>query len=81
MWSHDGKYIYFQPVTEEGKGFHIFRLRLSDHKIENVADVSSTARWTPLSAGQWFGLTPDDSPLVARNIISQEIYALEMEWK
>jgi hypothetical protein len=27
-----------------------------------------------------FGLAPDDSPLVARNISTQEIYGLEMDW-
>jgi hypothetical protein len=30
--------------------------------------------------GQWFGLAPDDSPLFARDISTQEIYALEMDW-
>jgi hypothetical protein len=28
----------------------------------------------------WFGLAPDDSPLVTRDISTQEIYALEMDW-
>ena len=29
--------------------------------------------------GPWGGLTPDDSPLVSRDISSQEIYALDWE--
>ena len=80
MWSHDGKYLYFHPDTEPGKGYHIDRLRLSDHKIETAADVSSVVRWTSLTVGQWFGLTPDDSILIPRNIGTQEVYALEMQW-
>jgi hypothetical protein len=30
--------------------------------------------------GDWFGLAPEDSPLFARDISTQEIYALDMEW-
>jgi Tol biopolymer transport system component/DNA-binding winged helix-turn-helix (wHTH) protein len=81
MWSHDGTYIYFQSFAEPGKGYRIVRLRLRDHKVERVADVSSVGRWTGGTIGQWFGLTPDDAPLVARNISTQEIYALEMQWQ
>jgi DNA-binding winged helix-turn-helix (wHTH) protein/Tol biopolymer transport system component len=80
MWSHDGKYLYYAPDTEPGKGYRIVRLRLSDFKIEPVADVSSVVRWTALTVGQWFGLTPDDAPLVPRDLSTQEVYALEMQW-
>jgi hypothetical protein len=52
---------------------------VSDHKIETAADISSVVRWTALTVGQWFGLTPDDSILIPRNIGTQEIYALEMQ--
>jgi Tol biopolymer transport system component len=80
MWSHDGKYLYFEPASEPGEGNRIARLRLSDHKIETAADVSSVVRWTALTVSQWFGLTPDDSILIPRNIGTQEVYALEMQW-
>jgi Tol biopolymer transport system component len=80
MWSHDGKYLYYAPDTEPGKGYRIVRLRLSDFKIEPVADVSSVVRWTALTVGRWFGLTPDDAPLVPRDLSTQEVYALEMQW-
>jgi hypothetical protein len=36
--------------------------------------------WTIGTHGQWFGLAPDDSPLFARDISTQEIYSLEMDW-
>jgi DNA-binding winged helix-turn-helix (wHTH) protein len=80
MWSHDGKYIYFENFSEPDKGFSIARLRPGDDKIEAVADVSKVGRWTAGTIGQWFGLAPDDSPLVARDISTQEIFALEMQW-
>jgi Tol biopolymer transport system component/DNA-binding winged helix-turn-helix (wHTH) protein len=80
MWSHDGKYIYFEQSVQLAESDSIVRLQLSDHKIESVADLSSVGRWTAGPVGQWFGLAPDDSPLVARDISSQEIYALEVDW-
>jgi WD40 repeat protein len=66
MWSHYGNYIYFENFT-------------APDKIETVADVSKAGRWTAGTMGQWFGLAPDDSPLVARDISTQEIFALEMQ--
>jgi DNA-binding winged helix-turn-helix (wHTH) protein/dipeptidyl aminopeptidase/acylaminoacyl peptidase len=79
-WSHDGKYIYFEHFSRPDKGYSIARLRPGDDKIETVADVSKVGRWTAGTIGQWFGLAPDDSPLVARDISTQEIFALEMQW-
>lgn len=86
IWSHDGKYIYFHHDsyhdTDPGKGFRIGRLRLGDSRIETVAEVNSAIRWTAVTAGgQWFGLTPDDSPFVPRDLSTQEIYTLEMQWE
>jgi DNA-binding winged helix-turn-helix (wHTH) protein len=80
MWSHDGQYIYFEHFSEPEKGYSIARVRPGDEKIETVADVSKVGRWTAGTTGQWFGLAPDDSPLVARDISTQEIFALEMQW-
>jgi DNA-binding winged helix-turn-helix (wHTH) protein/Tol biopolymer transport system component len=79
MWSHDGRYIYFEYFTEPDKGYSVARIRPGNDKVETVADVSKVGRWTAGSVGQWFGLAPDDSPLVARDISTQEIYALEMQ--
>ena len=76
-WSHDGKYIYFEGRTAPGTSFRVFRFRLSDRKIEEVADMRKVGR---TGFDQWFGLAPDDSPLTTRDISTQEIYALEMDW-
>jgi Tol biopolymer transport system component/DNA-binding winged helix-turn-helix (wHTH) protein len=81
-WSHDGKYIYFQnwhdPVKHIGE--RIVRLRLSDHKVENIVDVKDVGRLTTGTNIDWFGLAPDDSPLFARDISTSEIFALDVEW-
>ena len=86
-WSHDGKYLYFHHEGQEfhaghepAKGNRISRLRMADYKLETVVEVGVEVRWIPLVIGQWFGLTPDDSLVIPRNLSTQEIYALEMQW-
>jgi Tol biopolymer transport system component/DNA-binding winged helix-turn-helix (wHTH) protein len=75
-WSHDGRYIYFDTALSEDAAF--FRLRISDHKLERLLSLKGLRRfWGQL--GQWTGLAPDDSPLLLRDIGSQEIYALDWQ--
>jgi DNA-binding winged helix-turn-helix (wHTH) protein/Tol biopolymer transport system component len=82
QWSHDGRYIYFSDMHNPAQELHtrVVRLRLSDGKIENIVDLQNVGRLTAGSFGAWFGLAPDDSLLFARNISTQEIYALEVDW-
>jgi hypothetical protein len=77
LWSHDGKYIYFQDMRNAER---IVRLRLSDRKIENVVDIKNIERVTTGTFVDWFGLTPDDSPLFARDISTSEIWARDVQW-
>ncbi len=81
-WSRDGKYIYFRHFRKQrDRGVEsIARLRLSDRKIEDIVDVKGVGRVTMGTFVAWFGLGPDDSPLLARDIGTWEIYALDMEW-
>ena len=79
-WSHDGKYLYFQGLIAPDTFFRVLRLRLSDRKIEEIADMRKVGRMTAGGFDSWFGLAPDDSPLVTRDISTQEVYALEMDW-
>jgi hypothetical protein len=69
----------YSPAPD--KADRIVRFRMSDRKIEDVAEISKIGRDTTGSWGQWFGFAPDDSPLLARDISTQEIYALEMQWR
>jgi DNA-binding winged helix-turn-helix (wHTH) protein/WD40 repeat protein len=81
-WSRDGKYIYFRHFRKQRDRSieSIARLRLSDRKIEDIVDVKGVGRVTMGTFVAWFGLGPDDSPLLARDIGTWEIYALDMEW-
>jgi serine/threonine protein kinase/Tol biopolymer transport system component len=72
-WSHDGAYLYFDTYGEKRS---VQRLRLSDRQIETVADLSKVRQaWGPYAP--WLGLAPDDSPLVLRDVGSEEVYAFD----
>ena len=81
-WSHDSKYIYFQRLQNPGQDLReqIVRIQLADHKVENIVKEENVGRLTTGTITDWFDLAPDDSPLFARDISTQEIYALDVEW-
>lgn len=73
-WSHDGQYVYVLDFS--GKNA-IVRIRLADHKIEDVADLknfNSTGRY-----GTALALAPDDSPLLLRDTGSQDVYSVDWQ--
>ena len=55
----------------------MLRLRLSDHKIEHVLSLKNIRR-TAGYPGVWSG-DPGGSPLIVRDIGTQEIYALDWQ--
>jgi hypothetical protein len=73
-WSADGKYIYFLRLPENPA---VLRVRISDRKEEEVTDLKG------MSTTGYFGfslsLTPDDSPLLLRDIGTQDAYSLDWE--
>jgi Tol biopolymer transport system component len=81
-WSHDGKYIYFQSWKNPPQSGEetIYRLQLSDRKVERIIEVEKVGRLTTGTITDWFGLAPDDSPLFARDIGATELYALDVQW-
>ena len=76
QWSSDGKSVYFDTGSSTDPA--IYRVRLADHKLERVASLKDFRRVvTPWIS--WSGLTPDGSPLLMRDIGTQEVYALDFE--
>jgi hypothetical protein len=76
-WSRQGDYIYFSTYPPAGQPGGVFRVRISDHKLEEVVglkDFRQAPDW-----GEWAGLAPDDSPLLVRDAGTQDIYALDWE--
>ncbi|HET7893921.1 MAG TPA: hypothetical protein VFL34_20495, partial [Candidatus Sulfotelmatobacter sp.] len=73
-WSQDGNYVYVLDTLSKNA---VVRIRISDRKIETVADLKAFA-----SAGRYGGalaLTPDDAPLLLRDTGTQDIYSLDWE--
>jgi Tol biopolymer transport system component len=75
-WSHDSQYIYFDTTFTDDPA--LFRIRISDRKLERLASLKGVRRLLG-SLGEWTGLAPDDSFLLVRDTSSQEIYALDWQ--
>ena len=73
-WSKDSRYIYFDADQSV-----FLRLRISDKKLERVVGLENINRAAG-AYGQWSGLGPDDSPLVVREMGTQEIHAFDVEF-
>ncbi len=75
-WSRESKYVYFDAWSTTEPAF--YRVRISDRKVERVASLKGLRRaWG--TEGAWSGLTPDESPLLLRDVGTQEIYALDWQ--
>ena len=75
-WSRDGNFIYFNTNDPEPA---VKRVRMSDRRIEKIVDLKSfSTEWGPF--GVYFGLAPDDSPMMLRRVHETEIYSLEVKW-
>ena len=74
-WSHDSKYIYFDAAGDDPT---YCRVRLSDYKLERMVSLKNLRR-----AGLygWTGIAPDDSPLLLRDVGTEEFYALDMQYR
>ena len=76
QWSRTGAYVYFVGAVE-GQPTGVFRLRIADHKLEQVVSLKDF-RNAPADWG-WLGLAPDDSPLLLRDATTEDVYALDWE--
>jgi Tol biopolymer transport system component/DNA-binding winged helix-turn-helix (wHTH) protein len=76
-WSQNSRSIFFLRTLKKDPG--VIRISLQDGKIEKVVDLKGFQSTGWLSF--WFGLDPTDSPLMLRNIGSEDIYALTLDRK
>jgi eukaryotic-like serine/threonine-protein kinase len=76
-WSPDSKYVGFDTSFTSDPA--LFRVGIPDGQITRIVSLKNVRRFFPPLTGTWSGLAPDGSPIVVRNISTQEIYALD--WK
>jgi Tol biopolymer transport system component len=72
-WSRKGTSLYL-AATPLGGELALFRVKIPGHQAERLTGMAGGGLSAPL------GLAPDDSPLVARHVSSQEIYALQCQF-
>lgn len=77
LWSSDSKFVYFDNGFNPDQA--VFRVQVSDRKIDQVANLKDFRR-VVIPWNTWFGLTPEGSPLVMRDIGTQEVYALDLDY-
>jgi Tol biopolymer transport system component/DNA-binding winged helix-turn-helix (wHTH) protein len=77
IWSSDGHYIYY---LRRGNDPAILRVRIPGGATEQIASLKGV-RQTGYRGGFWIGLAPDDSPLMLRDIGTEEIYSLDLTVK
>ena len=71
------KSVYY---TTGGPEPMAFRVRLADHKVETITSLKSLPLAVGPNENTQFGVTADGSPVFARDIGTQEIYALTVKW-
>jgi len=70
-WSRDSSYISFDT---SGPDAAFYRVKVSDRKLERLVSLKNMRR---TGTYQWTGLAPDGSPLLLRDVGTEEIYALD----
>ncbi len=76
-WSRNSQYVYFQLGANAPQSDNLARVRITDRKIEKIKSLEAVRQVGFF--GNWFGLAPDDSPLMLRDAATQEIYALDVD--
>jgi dipeptidyl aminopeptidase/acylaminoacyl peptidase/predicted Ser/Thr protein kinase len=70
-----GDAIFYTDDDKEA----MFRMRLADHKVEQIADFGHINQPAMPYWSVWTGIAPDGSPLLMHDLGTHEIYALELE--
>jgi Tol biopolymer transport system component/DNA-binding winged helix-turn-helix (wHTH) protein len=77
-WSRDGEWVYFAGRRYGRRS--VWRVRIADGHTEETESLASVEQG-PFFLGDWVGLGPGDTPLVVRNLTTEDIYAWEFQIK
>jgi len=73
-WTHDSQYVLVD--SPQGEKPVIDRIRVADGQRSTVVSLASLQQMSG-EMNTWFGLTPDDSPILLHLFTGTEIYALD----
>jgi Tol biopolymer transport system component/DNA-binding winged helix-turn-helix (wHTH) protein len=73
-WSSDSRFVY---VLKRGNEPAIERIRVADGRTAVVASLTGV-RQTGFRNAVWTGLTPDNDPLILRDVGTEELYSLNV---
>ncbi|MGA2561742.1 MAG: hypothetical protein ABSF17_18890 [Terracidiphilus sp.] len=76
-WSSDSQSVYFLRLINGDRG--VYRVRVQGGKTERVADLTDWHITGYYSF--WMALDPTDTPLLLRDVGTDDIYALTLEQK
>jgi DNA-binding winged helix-turn-helix (wHTH) protein len=75
-WSRDGTYVYYDNTSTEKSAF--LRVKVGQTRSEFLADLRHMHRYGKYGWA-WSGLAPDDSPLLVRDVSTDEIYSFDLD--
>jgi len=76
-WSADSRYIYYDNLATDNPKCH--RVKLGESHPEELFSLNSLRRYLG-PWGTWGGTGPDDSRLFVRDVSTQDIYALDVDF-
>jgi dipeptidyl aminopeptidase/acylaminoacyl peptidase len=76
QWSRDSRYFYWDNFGTNPK---CRRLKLGEHRPEDLFSLNGLRRFAG-TFGSWSGQAPDDSRLFVRDVSTQDIYALDVDF-
>jgi Tol biopolymer transport system component len=76
-WSSNSRYMYYDNMGTENP--HCRRVKVGDRNPEDLFSLNGLRRYFGLW-GSWSGQAPDDSRLFVRDMSTQDIYALDVDF-
>jgi len=76
QWSAKGQYFYWDNFGSNPK---CRRIKLGEHRAEDLFSLNTLRRHFGLF-GSWSGMAPDDSRLFVRDVSTQDIYSLDVDF-
>jgi len=75
--SPDHNYLVY---ATGGNDARIFRMKLSDHNVDEIASLKNFRAVNDPSEGVQVSVGPDNLPLLTRDLGTEEVYALSLKW-